>query len=72
MEAWEGCTLESDHIYFGRRASEERTAAMQAHHPGARKAHLDMAERYEDLVRAIIEREQRLGIDVTASSAAFR
>jgi hypothetical protein len=64
VETWEGCTLEGDLIYFGRRASEERTAAMQARHAEARKAHLDMAERYEDLVRAIIEREQRLGIDV--------
>ena len=54
---------EGDHIYFGRRASEERTAAMQARHADARKAHLDLAERYEDLVRAITERQQRLGID---------
>jgi hypothetical protein len=57
---------EGDHIYFGRRASEERTAAMQARHSNARKAHLDMAERYEDLVRAITEGQQRLGINVVS------
>ena len=53
--------LEADHVYFERRASEEQTAARQARCGDARQAHLDMAERYEDLVRAIAERHQQLG-----------
>jgi hypothetical protein len=54
--------MESDVSYFRRRASEERSAAMQARHAQARHAHLELAERYEDLVRAITGAEQHLGI----------
>lgn len=54
--------MESDVSYFRRRASEERSAAMQARHTEAREAHLQLAERYEELVRAITGAEQRLGI----------
>lgn len=49
--------MESDVAYFRRRASDERTAALAARHKDAREAHTAMAERYEDLVRAICERE---------------
>lgn len=47
--------------YFRRRASEERTAALQARAVEARQRHLEMADRYEDLVRAIAAREPPLG-----------
>ena len=56
--------MESDVLYFGKRASEERRAALQAAHPGVRQAHLDMAQRYDDLVNAITERERALGLDL--------
>lgn len=56
--------MESDVSYFRRRASEERTAALQALHPAARQRHLEMAERYEDLVRAIAAREEHLRLRV--------
>ncbi|HVM37506.1 MAG TPA: hypothetical protein VM265_03855 [Sphingomicrobium sp.] len=59
--------MEADTVYFRRRASEERTAAMYTRHPRARKAHIDMAERYEDLVRAIAARERHLRVDPSAS-----
>jgi hypothetical protein len=49
--------VESDAVHFLNRASEERTAALHARHPGARQKHLSMAERYEDRVRAIASRE---------------
>lgn len=49
--------MESDLAYLRRRASEERTAGLAARHPEARKAHTEMAERFEDLVRAIAVRE---------------
>lgn len=54
--------MESDISYFRRRASDERSAAMQARQSDAREAHLELAQRYEDLVRAIAESEQRFGI----------
>ena len=54
--------MESDTIYFRRRASEERTAALQAKTSEARAAHLELAQRYEDLVRGITHHQQRLGL----------
>ena len=45
--------MEGDLHYFIRRASEERLAAMKAPHPSARKAHLEMAARYDDLATGI-------------------
>jgi hypothetical protein len=44
--------MEAESRYLDRRASEERLAAKQAVHPKARKAHLDLAERYENRLRA--------------------
>ena len=40
--------MESDRIYFTRRASEERSAAEKAANRKAREAHQQMAERYEE------------------------
>lgn len=45
--------MEGDHIYFRRRALEEREGAIKTPHPAARRAHLDMAERYDELASAI-------------------
>jgi hypothetical protein len=58
--------MEADVLYFGRRASEERRAAMQAAHSGVRQAHLELAQRYDDLVSAISAREKVLGLDLTS------
>jgi hypothetical protein len=52
--------MESDATYFGRRASEERGAAMRAPHPTARRVHLDMADRYDELSGAIAARDVQL------------
>lgn len=38
--------MESEQTYFKRRAAQEATAADEAHGESARKAHLEMAERY--------------------------
>lgn len=62
--------MEGDAIYFGRRASQEREAALKAAHPKARQAHLDLAARYEDLAHSIIAREKHLGLDLDNSTAA--
>jgi pyridoxine/pyridoxamine 5'-phosphate oxidase len=45
--------MEADHEYFARRAREERTGAEAAGSSEARAAHLELAERYDDLARAI-------------------
>lgn len=50
--------MERDVVYFGRRAQEERIAAMKASHPTARRAHLDMAARYEEFATEIGSRQQ--------------
>ena len=45
--------MDLDIVYFRRRASEERTAAIQARNVGARQAHIAMAEEYERRVRML-------------------
>lgn len=50
--------MESDRVYYERRAAEERARAMSAPHPKAREAHLEMASSYD----------QRLG-EIAASEA---
>jgi hypothetical protein len=53
-----GWHMESDFIYFRQRAAEERTAALQTRNRFARRAHVEMADQYEDRVRAIAVRQQ--------------
>ena len=60
--------MDGDRIYFGRRANEERIAAMKAPHPEARKAHRELADRYSDLATAIAERERILSPDVSGGA----
>jgi hypothetical protein len=43
---------ESDFEYFERRASEERAAADRAAHSSARQSHLELALRYDEMVKA--------------------
>jgi hypothetical protein len=45
--------MECDTLYFRRRARQERQAAIRASHPGARDAHLQMADRFDELSEAI-------------------
>ena len=45
--------MESDSIYFARRAAQEHLAAMKAAHPTARRLHMELADRYADLTRSI-------------------
>lgn len=45
--------MEDDFAYYRRRAADERVAAMKAAHLAARQAHLDLADRYEDLATQI-------------------
>lgn len=49
----EGAILEHDTSYFLRRADEEREAARNSANPSVQRAHLDMAERYEAVLKAM-------------------
>ena len=44
--------MEKDRNYFMRRAAQERSAVDRASDDVSRRAHLEMAQRYRDLVRA--------------------
>ena len=52
--------MEGDAVYFSRRASEERAAASHAVHEAARLAHLEMADRYEELAASLAPRQPQL------------
>ena len=45
--------MHTDLIYFSRRAQEERLAAMSAADLRARRVHLELAERYDELAARI-------------------
>jgi len=48
--------MDEEISFLRRRASEERTAALQARDKRARQAHRAMAENYEDRVRQVFAR----------------
>jgi len=50
--------MEGDSLYFSRRGSEERKAAATAADPRARQAHLELADRYDELAAAIGSHER--------------
>ena len=58
--------MEGDALYFSRRAGEERAAAGRAAHATARQAHLEMADRYDELAAAIAAREPEQRVRATA------
>jgi len=58
--------MQSDAVYFSRRAHDERAAAREASCANAREAHLQMAERYDELAAAIAVREPEQSLRATA------
>ena len=54
-----GVRMESDSTYFARRAADERAAAANSRFEPARRAHLELAERYDDLHRALAADNER-------------
>lgn len=56
--------MEGDVEYLRRRAQQEQEAAMNAAHPLARDAHLQMARRFEEFAVAAAVRDKHLGIDL--------
>lgn len=45
--------MDSDHIYFARRAEEERAAAAAATSEAARESHAQLASRYQDVADSL-------------------
>jgi hypothetical protein len=58
--------MEGDAVYFRRRAQEERLAANRADHDTARRLHLELAGRYDELAAAIAPREAASDLRATA------
>ncbi|HEX3422471.1 MAG TPA: hypothetical protein VHS33_03600 [Sphingomicrobium sp.] len=52
--------MTNDLSYYRRRASEERTAALNTRDARARKVHNDLAERYEERVRVMAAHHEQL------------
>ena len=52
--------MTSDLSYYRRRASEERTAALNSRDLRVRRVHIEMAERYEDRVRGMAAHHEEL------------
>jgi hypothetical protein len=64
--------METDVAYFAGRALEERLAARKASNEAARRSHVGMAERYEELATAIRDRETALGFNLTGTNEQLR
>ena len=45
--------METDRVYFSRRATEEREAALKAVHPKVRQVHLELAKGYDERLAKI-------------------
>ena len=58
----------NDLSYFRKRASEERTAALNARDVRVRKAHSEMAERYEERVRGTAAHHEELYVPMVEAS----
>jgi hypothetical protein len=55
----------TDLSYYRRRASEERTAALNSRDPRVRRVHAEMAEHYEDRVRAMTAHHEQIFVEMT-------
>jgi hypothetical protein len=53
-------TLTSDLSYYRRRASEERTAALNSRDIRVRRVHMELAERYESRVRGMATHHEQI------------
>lgn len=59
--------MTSDLSYYRRRASEERTAALNSRDPRVRKVHAEMAEHYEERVRGMAAHHEELYVPMVES-----
>jgi hypothetical protein len=54
--------VQDDAAYYRTRAQEEIDAAMAAQPTSARKAHLELAQRYEELASALEQHQEAKGV----------
>lgn len=55
----------NDLSYFRRRASEERTAALNSRDLRVRRVHIELAERYEERVRGMAAHHEQLYVPLS-------
>ena len=60
--------MTTDLSYYRRRASEERTAALNSRDPRVRRVHDQMAERYEERVRGMTAHHEQLFVPMTENA----
>lgn len=53
-------TVTNDLSYYRRRASEERTAALNSRDPRVRRVHVTLAEAYEERVRGMTAHREQI------------
>ncbi len=59
--------MTNDLSYYRRRASEERTAALNARDPRVRRVHVQLAESYEERVRGMAAHHEQLFVPMVES-----
>ena len=59
--------MTSDLSYYRRRASEERTAALNSRDPRVRRVHAEMADHYEERVRGMASHHEELFVPMVES-----
>lgn len=60
--------METDTVYFARRALQERLAAGKATCRLASQSHLELAERFEELAAGIANHERNMGFHITGTN----
>jgi hypothetical protein len=61
-------TVTNDLSYYRRRASEERTAALNSRDTRVRKVHSEMADRYEERVRGMAAHHEQLYVPMVETA----
>lgn len=60
--------MESDLVYYRRRAAEETAAAAEAEHVKVRQVHLELARRYAERVTALESEPARAGLRLVTAA----
>ena len=63
--------MQDDAAYYRTRAQQEIDAAMAAEPTSARKAHLELAQRYEELANALEQCQGSKGVSPSPETAPF-
>jgi|KBSMisStandDraft_5_1062788.scaffolds.fasta_scaffold09459_4 hypothetical protein len=56
--------MENDRVYYSRRATEEREAALKAVHPKVRQAHLELAKSYDERLAKMASSASSANVDL--------